>query len=61
MAYGRKTGGRKAGVPNKATAEREALLVQAAERATSELTEEQIAAMLPLDVMLHAMRLEKTR
>ena len=52
MAYGRKTGGRKSGVPNRAKAERDALLAQAAERATSDLTQEQIAAMLPLDVML---------
>jgi hypothetical protein len=57
MAYGRKTGGRQKGVPNKAKAELDALLAEASERATSDLTQEQIAAMLPLDVMLHAMRL----
>jgi hypothetical protein len=58
MAYGRKTGGRQKVSINKATIEREELIAESSQRATNELTQEQIAAMTPLDVMLHAMKLE---
>jgi transposase len=58
MAYGRKTGGRQKGSANKATIEREELIAESAQRSTDGLTQEQIATMTPLDVMLHAMKLE---
>ena len=60
MAAGRKTGGRKKGTPNKAKAELDFVLAQSAQMATATLTPEQIATMTPLDVMVHAMRLEVT-
>jgi hypothetical protein len=58
MASGHKTGGRKKGTPNKAKLAQEVALAEAAERATGSLPLEQIAAMTPLDVMAHAMKLE---
>lgn len=55
MASGRKTGGRQRGTPNKATAEINDALAAVAQRMSAELTDDQIVAMSPLDVMLHAM------
>jgi hypothetical protein len=50
--------GRPPGAKNKATIEMGALIAESAQRATDGLTQEQIASMTPLDVMLHAMKLE---
>ena len=58
MARGHKTGGRQKGTPNKATVRLAAKLAEAAERATAGLSSSEIATMMPLDVMLLAMRLE---
>ena len=56
MARGHKTGGRQKGKPNKRKAQLAAKLAEAAERASAELSSSEIASMLPLDVMLLAMR-----
>jgi hypothetical protein len=58
MARGHKTGGRQKGTPNKATVRLAAKLAEAAERATASLSSSEIASMMPVDVMLFAMRLE---
>ena len=58
MARGHKTGGRQKGTPNKATVRLAAKLAEAAERATASLSSSEIASMMPLPVMLLAMRLE---
>ena len=46
------------GTPNKATVRLAAKLAEAAERATAGLSPSEIASMMPVDVMLFAMRLE---
>jgi hypothetical protein len=56
MASGHKTGGRQKGTPNKATVRLATKLAEAAEQASAELSSSEIASMLPLDVMLLAMR-----
>ena len=58
MARGHKTGGRQKGTPNKATVRLAAKLADAAERATAGLSLAEITSMMPVDVMLFAMRLE---
>ena len=58
MARGQKTVGRQKGTPNKATVRLAAKLADAAERATAGLSPAEIASMMPVDVMLFAMRLE---
>jgi hypothetical protein len=55
MAFGRKTGGRQRGSLNEAKAEVDKAIAAVAERISGELTEAQIIAMSPLDVMLRAM------
>jgi hypothetical protein len=55
MAAGRKTGGRRRGTPNKAKAQLQQALAAVNERMSVEIPREQIIAMSPLDVMLHAM------
>jgi len=57
MARGHKTGGRQKGTPNKAKAELDAKLADAAGRVTAGLSPSEIASMTPLDVMIAAMRL----
>jgi hypothetical protein len=49
-----KTGGRQRGTPNKLAAQLNAKLAEAATQVSSP----QVAAMMPLEVMLHAMRFE---
>ena len=51
MATGRKTGGRKAGTPNKAKAARADATRLAGLQATADMTPEQIAALTPLQIM----------
>ena len=58
MARGHKTGGRQKGTPNKATVRLAAKLAEAAGRATTGLSPPEIASMMPVDVMLFAMRIE---
>jgi hypothetical protein len=58
MASGHKTGGRQKGTPNKRKAEYDAKFAEAAGRATAVLSPSEIASMMPLDVLLFAMRLE---
>src|SRR5277367_785353 len=58
MARGHKTGGRQKGTPNKRKAECDGKLAEAAGRATAGLSPSEIASMMPLPVMLLAMRLE---
>jgi hypothetical protein len=63
MARGHKTGGRQKGTPNKRKAEydatfADATFAEAAGRATTGLSPSEIASMMPVDVMLFAMRLE---
>jgi hypothetical protein len=58
MARGHKTGGRQKGTPNEATARLAAKFAEAAGRATTGLSPSEIASMMPVDVMLFAMRLE---
>jgi hypothetical protein len=50
--------GRKPGSRDKVTIDAEQKLAEATERLAAELTPEQIAAMSPLDVMLHAVKIE---
>jgi len=57
-APGERRGGRQKGAKNKATIDREAKLAEARDRFLSGVTPEIIAAMSPLDVMLHAMQIE---
>jgi hypothetical protein len=57
MASGHKTGGRQKGTPNKLKAQLDAKLAEATERMTAGLSPSEIATMMPLDVMLFAMRL----
>jgi hypothetical protein len=57
MASGHKTGGRQKGTPNKRKAEYGATF-EATGRATAGLSPSEIASMMPVDVMLFAMRLE---
>jgi hypothetical protein len=52
-----KTGGRQKGTPNKAKAELKAL-VDAAKRIDGGLPPAHIATMMPVDIMLYAMRIE---
>ncbi len=58
MARGHKTGGRQKGTPNKRKAECDAKFAEAAGQATAGLSPSEIASMMPLPVMLLAMRLE---
>ena len=58
MARGHKTGGRQKGTPNKPKIELDAKFAEAAGQATAGLSPSEIASMLPLPVMLFAMRLE---
>ena len=58
MASGHKTGGRQKGTPNKRKAQLDAKLAEAAGQATAGLSPSEIASMMPLPVMLLAMRLE---
>jgi hypothetical protein len=58
MARGHKTGGRQKGTPNKRKAECDAKFAEAAGQATTGLSPLEIASMMPLPVMLLAMRLE---
>lgn len=55
MAARQKTGGRRRGTPNKSKTAINEALSAAAMRMSAELSQEQIKAMMPLDVMLHAM------
>jgi hypothetical protein len=55
---GERRGGRQSGSRNKVTVEREAKFQEMRDRLLSGVTPEQIAVMLPLDVMLQAMQLE---
>ena len=54
---GVRRGGRQKGTPNKATVAREEKLAEAYVRAVQELSRDDIAAMSPLDIMLHAMKI----
>ena len=58
MAKGHKTGGRQKGTRNKATVRLDAKLAEVAERATAGLSSSETATIMPLEVMLLAMRLE---
>jgi hypothetical protein len=58
MASGHKTGGRQKGTPNKRKAEYDAKFAEAAGRATAALSPSEIASMMPVDVLLFAMRHE---
>ena len=58
MARGHKTGGRQKGTPNKRKAECDAKFAEAAGQATAGLSPSEIASMMPLPVMLLAIRLE---
>ena len=58
MARGHKTGGRQKGTPNKHKARIDAKFAEAAGQATTGLSPLEIASMMPLPVMLLAMRLE---
>jgi hypothetical protein len=58
MARGHKTGGRQKGTPNKRKAECDAKFAEAAGQAAADLSPSEIASMMPLPVMLLAMRLE---
>jgi hypothetical protein len=58
MARGHKTGGRQKGTPNKRKADYDAKFAEAAGQVTAGLSPSEIASMMPVDVMLFAMRLE---
>jgi hypothetical protein len=58
MARGHKTGGRQKGTPNKRKAQLDAKFAEAAGQAAASLAPSEIASMMPLPVMLLAMRLE---
>jgi hypothetical protein len=58
MASGHKTGGRRKGTPNKRKADYDAKFAEAAKQVTAGLPSSEIASMMPLDVILLAMRLE---
>jgi hypothetical protein len=58
MASGHKTGGRQKGTPNKRKAEYDAKFAEAVGRATAALSPSEIASMMPVDVLLFAMRRE---
>ena len=58
MARGRKTGGRQKGTRNKATVRLDAKLAEGAERVTAGLSPSETATIMPLEVMLLAMRHE---
>jgi hypothetical protein len=58
MAKGHKTGGRQKGTRNKATVRLDAKLAEAAGWATKGLSPSEIVTMMPLEIMLLAMRLE---
>ena len=57
MAHGHKTGGRQKGTRNKAKAQLDAKLAEAAVRLTAGLSPSEIDTMTPLEVMVGAMRL----
>jgi hypothetical protein len=57
MARGHKTGGRQRGTPNKAKAQLDARIAEAAGRMAAGLSSAESAGMTPLDVMVGAMRL----
>ena len=57
MASGHKTGGRQKGTPNKRKAVYDAKFAEAAGQVTAGLSSSEIASMMPLHVMLLAMRL----
>jgi hypothetical protein len=58
MPMGRKTGGRQRGTPNKAKVQLDTKLAEVGERVAAGLSPSQIATMAPVDIMLHAMRVE---
>jgi hypothetical protein len=58
MARGHKTGGRQQGTPNKRKADYDAKFAEAAGQMTTALSPSEIASMMPLEVILLAMRLE---
>jgi hypothetical protein len=58
MASGHKTGGRQKGTPNKRKAQLDAEFAEAAGQLTAGLSSAEIASMMPLEVLLLAMRSE---